>query len=181
LLLICVTIGSCSGGGSSQSTGGGGENVSTIESPFGFHPASVSKPGYNNNGFNHASDIGIKWAREGVYAYWFLIQPDLSKQEYNFSLHDEQWRNVPSGMNILANIAPQGSTDEGYALPGSYTPVDTVKYIAFVKATVERYDGDGTNDMPGLQNPIKHWQVGNEPSVVRAKDFAELQRIIYTF
>lgn len=150
------------------------------DSPFGFHPAGVSKPGYGNNGFNHATDIGVKWAREGIYALWFLIQPDLAKQEYDFSLHDGQWRNVPKGMNILANIAPQGPIDEGYALPGSYLPVDAAKYIAFVKATVERYDGDGINDMPGLQNPIKYWQVGNEPSVHRARDFAELQRITYT-
>ena len=182
LILVGTVSGCGGGGGSSPSTGGGGGGgeVSTIESPFGFHPASVSRPGYNNNGFNHASDIGIKWAREGIYAFWFLIQPDLNKQEYDFTLHDEQWRNVPKGMNILANIVPQGPIDEGYALPGSYMPVDAQKYIAFVKAVVERYDGDGINDMPGLQNPIKYWQVGNEPSVLRAKDFAELQKITYT-
>lgn len=180
LTLLFLVLSSCGGGGGSSQGTDGGTGLSTIESPFSFHPASVSKPGYNNNGFNHASDIGVKWAREGIYAFWFLIQPDLSKQEYDFSMHDEQWKNVPKGMNILANIAPQGTINEGYALPGSYIPVDTAKYIAFVKATVERYDGDGINDMPGLQNPIKYWQVGNEPSVVRAKDFAELQRITYT-
>lgn len=181
LILVGVVSGCGSGGGSTQGTGSGeGGEVSTIESPFGFHPAGVNKPGYSNNGFNHASDVGIKWAREGIYAFWFLIQPDLNKQDYNFSLHDEQWRNIPKGMNILANIAPQGLIDEGYALPGSYMPVDAQKYIAFVKAVVERYDGDGSNDMPGLQNPIKYWQVGNEPSVYRAKDFAELQKITYT-
>ena len=44
-------------------------------------------------------------------------------------------------------------------------------------ATVERYDGDGLEDMPGLSNPIKHWQVGNEPNVQRWSDFAALQRM----
>jgi hypothetical protein len=38
------------------------------ESPFGFHPAGVFKPGYANNGYGDAQDIGVSWAREGVYA-----------------------------------------------------------------------------------------------------------------
>lgn len=148
-------------------------------SPFGFHPAGVFKAGYTNNGYDDAQNIGVKWTRQGVYAYWFLIQPDLEKQEYDFSLYDRQWGDVPAGMNILANIAPQGKTDEGYCVPGSYLPVDINKYTDFVKATVERYDGDGIADMPGLANPIKYWQVGNEPSALWATGFAGLQRITY--
>jgi hypothetical protein len=82
-------------------------------------------------------------------------------------------------MNILANISPQGHIDKGYCLPGSYLPINTNKYIAFVKAMVERYDGDGIADMPGLTNPIKYWQVGNEPNIAKS-GFADLQRITYT-
>ncbi|MFQ6009388.1 MAG: T9SS type A sorting domain-containing protein, partial [Candidatus Zixiibacteriota bacterium] len=148
-------------------------------SPFGFHPASVYKPGYPDNGFIDAQKIGVRWSRQGVYAYWFLIQPDLNQQVYDFSLHDRQWRAVPPGINILANIAPQGHIDEGYGLPGSYLPVDSVKYVQFVKATIERYDGDSIDDMPGLVNPIKYWQVDNEPNARTRADFAELQRITY--
>ena len=29
---------------------------------------------------------------------------------------------------------------------------------------VERYDGDGVDDMPGLEIPVKHWEIDNEPS-----------------
>lgn len=32
----------------------------------------------------------------------------------------------------------------------------------YVKAVVERYDGDGRNDVPGLSIPVKHWQCENE-------------------
>lgn len=148
------------------------------DSPFGFHPASVAKPGYNNNGYGDASNIGVKWAREGVYAYWFLVQPDLVNQEYDFTLYDGQWSSVPVGMNILANIAPQGPIDEGRCLPGSYFPVDEKKYIAFVKATVLRYGGD-SYAAAGLAAPIKFWQVGNEPNSMKS-GFADLQRITYT-
>jgi hypothetical protein len=150
-----------------------------IESPFGFHPASVFKQGYSDNGYADALNIGIQWTREGLYAFWFMVQRDLSKQEYDFTQHDEQWGRIPDDINILANIAPQGNIDEGYALPGSYLAVDTDQYISFVYATVERYDGDGIADMPGLTNPIKYWQVGNEPSVLKLKDFAALQTITY--
>ena len=36
-------------------------------------------------------------------------------------------------------------------------------YKIFLIKLVDRYDGDGKNDMPGLTKPIKHWQIMNEP------------------
>ena len=35
-------------------------------------------------------------------------------------------------------------------------------YRAWIRALVERYDGDGQEDMPGLRYPVLHYQVGNE-------------------
>jgi len=35
-------------------------------------------------------------------------------------------------------------------------------YRAWVRALVERYDADGHEDMPGLQQPVLHYQCGNE-------------------
>ncbi len=35
-------------------------------------------------------------------------------------------------------------------------------YRAWIRALVERYDGDGNHDMPGLRSPVLHFQVGNE-------------------
>lgn len=35
-------------------------------------------------------------------------------------------------------------------------------YLAWVKAVVERYDGDGVNDMPGLEHPIRYYEIGVE-------------------
>ena len=149
------------------------------ESPFGFHPASIYLPGYNQNGFFDAENIGVRWHRPPVYAFWFMVQPDLGDSTLNFSFYDALYGSVPSSINILVNIAPQGHIDEGYCLPGSYLPVDSAKYVRFVKATVERYDGDGIYDMPGLVNPIRYWQVGNEPSATSPSGFAAIQRITY--
>ena len=134
---------------------------------------------YSSNGYEDAQNIGVAWTREGVYAFWFMVQPDLNSPIYDFSFYDMQWTKVPSSMKILGNISPQGPLDEGYCQPNSYFPVNEQQYTAFVKATVERYDGDGVDDMPGLQNPIKYWQVGNEPNGLKS-GFADLQRITYT-
>ncbi len=149
------------------------------DSPFGFHPASVAVPGYPDNGFVDAEYIGVRWHRPPVYAYWFLIQPNLNDPTYEWTLHDRQYGSVPPGIRILANIAPDHPRfSHGYTLPQSYIPVDEEKYAVFVRATVERYDGDGIDDMPGLTSPIKHWQVGNEPHA-GLSGFAQLQRITY--
>lgn len=156
------------------------ENTLPFEdSPFGFHPASVAVPGYPDNGFIDAQYIGIRWHRPPVYAYWFLIQPDLNDPTYDWTLHDRQYGSVPPSIRILANIAPDHPRfSHGYTLSQSYIPVDEERYAAFVRATVERYDGDGIDDMPGLTSPIKHWQVGNEPHA-ELSGFAQLQRITY--
>lgn len=148
------------------------------ESPFGFHPAAVAKPGYTNNGYGDAENIGVKWTRVELYALWFLIQPDLDSPTYDFSRSDQLWSRVPTGMNILANIAPQGPIDEGRCLANSYFPVDEQKYIAFVKAVVQRYGGSSYADA-GLAAPVKYWQVGNEPNGTKG-GFADLQRVTYT-
>ena len=36
-------------------------------------------------------------------------------------------------------------------------------YKTFLLALVDRYDGDGNNDMSKLTNPIIHWEIMNEP------------------
>ena len=36
-------------------------------------------------------------------------------------------------------------------------------YKNFLLKLIDRYDGDGNNDMPGLTKPIKHWDIMNEP------------------
>jgi hypothetical protein len=178
LLSALGMAGGCKDGGNGRTTPTPTVRDLALESPFGFHPAEVSKPGYDNNGYGDAENIGVKWTRPGIYAFWFIVQPDLTVQEYDFSDYDQQWSAIPASMTILANISP-GPTSEGRVLPGSYLPINEAQYIAFVKATVERYDGDGMDDMPGLLNASKYWQVGNEPNTTRS-GFAGLQSMTYT-
>ena len=42
-------------------------------------------------------------------------------------------------------------------------PCSMEDYKAFLLNLVDRYDGDGNNDMPGLTKPIVHWEIMNEP------------------
>ena len=42
-------------------------------------------------------------------------------------------------------------------------PCSMDNYKIFLSALVDRYDGDGVNDMPGLTKPIIYWEVMNEP------------------
>ncbi len=53
---------------------------------------------------------------------------------------------------------------------GRRKPHDMDAYGRCVSALVERYDGDGKDDMPGLTYPIKYWKAGNEPSLQEGFD-----------
>ncbi len=46
-----------------------------------------------------------------------------------------------------------------------YKPCDLSAYSSWVNATVERYDGDGIDDMPKLLYPVRHWEIANEPEM----------------
>ncbi len=160
------------------------------DSPFGFHPAAI-----NRRDYSYAQDIGVTWDRGGLYFMWILVQPDITKG-YNWQRFDEYFKILPSGMLPLKNItvafdgmvnvkgrrSPPGKVrreevDLSQHLEGTtYRPKDKNAYSAWVKAAVERYDGDGIDDMPGLQTPAKHWQVDNEPPRLR-EGYADLALI----
>jgi len=42
-------------------------------------------------------------------------------------------------------------------------PCSMESYEKFLLTLVDRYDGDGINDMPNLTKPIIHWEIMNEP------------------
>lgn len=60
-------------------------------------------------------------------------------------------------------IADHGPEKGGKIKVGK--PCDMNAYVRFLERAVERYDGDGENDMPGLTIPIKYWEIMNEPSM----------------
>lgn len=49
-------------------------------------------------------------------------------------------------------------------------PKDWLAYQSWVVKIIERYDGDGKDDMPGLKMPVKYWEVMNEPDLTLPPD-----------
>lgn len=155
-------------------------NSRQVDLPFGMHPASMSYGKQDARSFEAAVKMNVRWHRPPVYAFQFIIQKDINKPVYDFSMFDNLYGAVPQGLQICANItADTGLQDHGYfASKRTYLPKDIESYRKFVRATVERYDGDGFDDMPNLKNPVKYWQVDNEPNGAR-KDYAKLLEITY--
>jgi len=124
--------------------------------------------------YTHVQDIGVKWVRPGADIYWRLVQPtneNIQNGLFNWKPYDDIHGRVPPGVNILGTIdalAWGTNLDPVIFKPGTwvFASAEAEKsYIRFVKETVERFDGDGYKDMPGLKNPIKYWQIGNEPAL----------------
>lgn len=49
--------------------------------------------------------------------------------------------------------------------PHRCAPNDVDAYTSFLEALVERYNGIGDRAMPGLELPVRYWEIANEPSM----------------
>ncbi len=56
--------------------------------------------------------------------------------------------------------------DEWLKAKGSFdiNDITAEQYYDYLYHVVERYDGDGINDMPGLKRPVIYFELGNEVS-----------------
>jgi len=142
----------------------------TFKCHFGFMPASWD--------FNGARQAGGAYDRPFFELFeWGMIE--IGPGVFDFSQTDSYILMVQAeGFHILANIQPFAYWDQikcHQDLPAVQNPADPRlqstkgkpcdmgQYKNFVTKLVERYDGDGVDDMPGLRIPIKHWEVLNEP------------------
>jgi hypothetical protein len=62
--------------------------------------------------------------------------------------------------------------------------IDIEAYKKFIKALVERYDGDGIADMPRLKNPMKYYEVIPEPMSPKyfegtLEDYVKILKVSY--
>ena len=131
--------------------------------------------------------IGAAWARphSGPFA-WGWIEP--KKGEFDFIPVDEWIKKAQENkVAILATIWPYAewdqkqchssscevaSEDQFYpwgeigGIPKSRcAPCNLEDYKSFLSKLVERYDGDGIDDMPNLIIPIKYYEILNEPEM----------------
>jgi hypothetical protein len=111
---------------------------------------------------------GIKWARVRFETFaWGTIEkkaPVAGKHTYDWSCPDalvSEYQNA--GLrNLQAYISPRSSWGTTSSVDQSIKSDQAANYRAFVQAMIERYDGDGNADMPGLRAPVRYWVVGTE-------------------
>jgi hypothetical protein len=120
------------------------------------------------------AQAGIKWWR-AMYAFRWCDVETL-EDDWDFDTEDSlvKWCGE-RGLHLLPSI---GYTADYAIHPDIATFLDPEnrrryppnpdcwdKYEDYVEKLVERYDGDDTNDMPGLGSllPIKYWECMNEP------------------
>jgi hypothetical protein len=126
---------------------------------------------------------GIKWWRAMMAFRWCDVQPKVDDEDYwNFDTEDSLVRWCGErGLHLLPSIGytadfalnsatnPLGIEDRRLYPPD---PVYWDEYQDYVKAIVERYDGDGKGvtirgqyieEPEWLKTPIKYWEFSNEP------------------
>lgn len=107
----------------------------------------------------HFENLGTHWTRSNSQLIWDLIEPDLDGV-YNWNINtnpDSVITNVydsPANVNWLGCINIPSSSERNVL---SYP----TEWQNFLKAVVERYNGDGVNDLNAFVN-AKYWQIGNE-------------------
>ncbi|XOU94920.1 MAG: glycosyl hydrolase [Candidatus Kerfeldbacteria bacterium] len=157
---------------------------------FGFLVGSSAKE------MELARETGAGWIRPHPGPFvWGEMQENASS-EIDFSNTDNMIKSSATyDINILPTIwhyaewdqqdNPNSneciaSTSEFKREFGEYrcVPYHWKEYLGWVSMIVERYDGDGLGDMPGLKKPITHWEIMNEPDLGTPDSSPGLQFLI---
>ncbi len=142
-----------------------------LASPIGFLGAGHDAPAL--------AELGARWDRPHPGPFvWGHVEKEKGKydwreidayvqdiQRFNFGTVATIWFFADWDQAGWGQPGAGGIIFEREIGTGRRKPHDMEAYRRFVSALVERYDGDGTDDMPGLKYPIKYWEAGNEPSM----------------
>lgn len=195
-------------GGVNESTEGKNQTGSSavsipqkvLSNRFGF----LSGPEKENPFVGNA---GAAWVRPHPGPFlWDAMQNDKGSK-IDFSLTDEVIKNQQNqNYGTLATIWPFAEWDQknnpnasscavsnqdeflskndkkgrGDYLPlHRCNPTSWEDYKKWVASVVERYDGDGNDDMPGLKIPIKYWEIMNEPDLSYGNNVPDANRLTF--
>jgi len=139
------------------------------------------------------SEYGGAWVRPHPGAFLWDAMQESYDGKIDFSSTDKEIKNFQSNnLGILVTIWPFADWDQEKLANateckvdnndeflssndkkgrGDYLPLYRCNpnnwqvYQEWVTKIVERYDGDGIDDMPGLTMPVKYWEVMNEPDL----------------
>lgn len=189
-------------------TGGKGPGPSSSDyedSAFGIFGAFAAneygyfkgRAGFDNDAYwnwteTRFRDLGAHWTRSNLQLVWDIVEPTVGDgyQWDNQMLTDSMIQRIyrpGNSMNWLG-VFHEGGGPVAPRFPHANrpplrNPLDYPdEYSAFVRAAVERYDGDGRDDAaPGVR--VKYWQAGNEIPFWRdsgrtAQDYVRFVRLI---
>lgn len=96
---------------------------------------------------------------------WGFIEKEKGK--YDWTITDWVVSTVQDyNAHLLATVYTWNTWDQGESATFDpwylKEPRDWESYDRWLSALVERYDGDGVNDMPGLRYPVRYFEIGNE-------------------
>jgi hypothetical protein len=109
-------------------------------------------------------------AVRGTGATWVRLHssnhPFTSQMRFAGFEAMDQWVQAVQSEDLHAVVVLSPWSGTATALEtDSYVVPDEQAWQAWVRAFVERYDFDGEQDMPGLTEAIRHWEVDNEPDL----------------
>lgn len=128
-----------------------------VQSPI----LGLAFPGNQPSFYGLLRDAGMSWAR--ISASWRRI--GNADGTFSFAGLDRRVSGLQAvGVHPFITFESDAdwATDPASHRVKNATPLDMDAWRAFVAAVVERYDGDGQNDMPGLRAPVRLWQAANE-------------------
>jgi hypothetical protein len=117
-----------------------------------------------------AEGIGARWTRGHTVAFPRLSYDRWLEEDGSWERFDTWLLHVQSTrMKAVGMIGPwPGNRTHQFTDSYTLSEAEQADYSAFVRAAVERYDGDGVSDMPGLTAPIRYWEIDNEPDLKNA-------------
>lgn len=110
-------------------------------------------------------DVGARIVRANTGTYPWIHFKSFSQSGGSFERADNWVKAVnEAGLTPLVMLGPWPGIHTA-SHTDAYPPKDMPAYVEYVRSVVERYDGDGVDDMPGLTAPIRYWEVDNEPDL----------------
>jgi len=108
-----------------------------------------------------AKQASVNWVRWPIW--WYSVEPvNTTPEYYRFDYWDRSIRATSeAGMQIIGTLGSNPTWAATYP-EGLIDKVPVQEFVQFVRAVVERYDGDGLQDAPGSP-VINNWELYNEP------------------
>jgi len=164
------------------------ENKPPIQFPE--KPPIFPKPEEKIEKIEKSHFSGIGGVRKANWIRFFVFWNDVEREKgiYDFSELDTIIRALQYGDRaILLTIMPYANWDQDICHGDEYystlptpkgevrvkvgKPCNMTAYLKFLEAVVERYDGDGFEDLEGLRYGIKYWEIMNEPAIQGQNEF----------